>query len=152
MHNRSTIKYTTFFLHSGATQRSSANSVSLKGRHDGIMDELVRERAAGDIWSVEHGKLADAWTKRKKVTIGTTDADRQRDDNTSDKTSALWSGTNKNRNVSTGPLTRLFACLLAPLTHSLAQDCSLRSRPPLPSLIRSLAHFAHSLARGKVNF
>ena len=40
---------------------------------------------------------------------------------------------------------------LAPLTRSLAPDCSLRSRPPLRSLIRSLAHFAHSLARGKVN-
>ena len=27
-----------------------------------------------------------------------------------------------------------------------------RSRPPLRSLVRSLAHLAHSLARGKVNF
>jgi len=41
---------------------------------------------------------------------------------------------------------------LAPLTRSLAPDCSLRSRPPLRSLVRSLAHFAHSLARGKVNY
>ena len=41
--------------------------------------------------------------------------------------------------------------LLAPLTRSLAPDCLLRSRPPLRSLVRSLAHFAHSLARGKVN-
>ena len=54
---------------------------------------------------------------------------------------ALWSGTNKNRDVSTGPLARS----LAPLTRSLAPDCSLRSRPPLRSI-------AHSLARGKVNF
>ena len=38
---------------------------------------------------------------------------------------ALWSGANKNRDVSTGPL----ACPFA----------------------RSLAHFAHSLARGTVN-
>ena len=38
------------------------------------------------------------------------------------------------------------------LTRSLAPDCLLRSRPPLRSLIRSLAHFAHSLARGKVNY
>ena len=50
---------------------------------------------------------------------------------------ALWSGTNKNRDVSTGSLTRPFARSLAPLTHSLAPDCSLRSRPLLRSL-RSL--------------
>ena len=37
------------------------------------------------------------------------------------------------------------------LVCSLAPDCSLHSRPPLHSLVRSLAHFAHSLARGKVN-
>ena len=67
-------------------------------------------------------------------------------------TKALWSETNMNRDVSTGPLARPFARLLAPLTRSLAPDCSLRSRPPLRSLVRSLAHFAHSLARGKVNF
>ena len=64
---------------------------------------------------------------------------------------ALWSETNKNRDVSTGPLARPFARSLAPLTRSLAPDCSLRSRPPLRSLVRSLAHFAHSLARGKDN-
>ena len=46
---------------------------------------------------------------------------------------------------------RSFAHSLAPLPRSLALDCSLRSRPPLRSLVRSLAHFAHSLARGKVN-
>ena len=62
---------------------------------------------------------------------------------------ALWSGTSKNRDVSTGPLARPFARSLAPLTRSLAPDCSLRSRPPLRSLVHSLAH---SLARGKVNF
>ena len=44
--------------------------------------------------------------------------------------------------LSTGPLARLFV-------RSLAPDCSLRLRPPLRSLVRSLAHFAHSLARGK---
>ena len=63
---------------------------------------------------------------------------------------ALWSITAKNTDCSTGPLARPFARSLAPLTRSLAPDCSLRSRPPLRSLIRSLAHFAHSLARGKV--
>ena len=63
------------------------------------------------------------------------------------KAKPLWSGTNKNRDVSTSP----FARSLTPLTNSLAPDCSLRSRPPLRSLARSLAHFAHSLARGKVN-
>ena len=61
-------------------------------------------------------------------------------------------GTNKSRDVSTGPLARPFARSLAPLSRSLAPDCPLRSRPPLRSLVRSLAHFAHSLARGKVNF
>ena len=65
---------------------------------------------------------------------------------------ALRSGSTKNRDVSTGSLARPFAHSLAPLTRSLAPDCSLRSRPPLRSLARSLAHFAHSLARGKVNF
>ena len=66
-------------------------------------------------------------------------------------TIALWSGTNKNRDVSTGPLARTFARSLAPLTHLLAPDCSLCSRPPLRSLACLLAYFAHSLARGKVN-
>ena len=66
-------------------------------------------------------------------------------------TSALWSITAKNRDVSTGPLARPFTRSLAPLTRSLAPDCSLRSRPLLRSLVRSLAHFAHSLARWTVN-
>ena len=63
-------------------------------------------------------------------------------------TEALWSGTNKKRDVTTGPLARPFARSLAPLTP----DCSLRSRPPLRSLVPALADFTHSLARGKVNF
>ena len=65
---------------------------------------------------------------------------------------ALWSGINKNQDVSTGPLARPFARSLAPLTRLLAPDCSLRSRPPLRTLVCSLAHFAHSLACGKMNF
>ena len=65
---------------------------------------------------------------------------------------AKWAGLTKNTDWSTGPLARPFARSLAPLTHSLATDCSLRSRPPLRSLVRSLAHFAHSLSRGKMNF
>ena len=67
---------------------------------------------------------------------------------------ALWSRTAKYTDCSTGPLARPFAHSLAPLTRSLATDCSLRSRPPLRSrsLVRSLAHFAHSLARGKGNY
>ena len=69
-----------------------------------------------------------------------------------DKTDALWARSAKNTHVCTGPLARPFARSLAPLTRSLALDCSLRSRPPLRSLVRSLTHFAHSLARGKVNF
>ena len=66
-------------------------------------------------------------------------------------TNSLWSITAKNTDCSTGPLARPFARSLAPLTRSLAPDCSLRSRPPLRSLVCSLAHFAHSLARGTVN-
>ena len=53
---------------------------------------------------------------------------------------------------SSGPLARPFARSLAPLTRSLAPHYSLRSRASLRSLVRSLAHFAHSLARGKANF
>ena len=64
---------------------------------------------------------------------------------------ALWSGTNKNRDISTGPLACAFARSLAPLTCLLALDCLLCSRLLLRSLVRSLAHFAHSLARGKMN-
>ena len=63
-----------------------------------------------------------------------------------------WARSTKNTDWSTGPLARPFARSLAPLTRSLAPDYSLRSRPPLRSLVRSLAHFAHFLARGKVNF
>ena len=54
---------------------------------------------------------------------------------------ALWSGTNKNQDVSTGPLVRSFART----ARSLAPHYS---RTPLCSL----AHFAHSLARGKVSY
>ena len=45
----------------------------------------------------------------------------------------LWSGTNKNRDVSPGPLARPFARSLAPLTRLLAAHYSLRSRAPLRS-------------------
>ena len=55
---------------------------------------------------------------------------------------------NEDDDVSTGPLARPFARSLAPLTHSLASPCLLRSRAPLRSFVRSLAH---SRARGKVN-
>ena len=64
---------------------------------------------------------------------------------------ALWSGTNKNRDVSTGPLARPFAHSLALLTRSLAQHCSVRLHSLLRSLVCSFAHFAHSLVRGTVN-
>ena len=63
---------------------------------------------------------------------------------------ALWARSTKNPDVSAGPLARPFARSLAPLTRSLAPHYSLRSRAPLRSLARSLPHFAHSLARGKV--
>ena len=55
--------------------------------------------------------------------------------------SALWSRMIKNSDVSTEPLARLFAHLLARLTCSLA----------LPASLRSLTHYAHSLTRGKVD-
>ena len=60
----------------------------------------------------------------------------------------LWSKIIKNPDCSTGPLARPFARSLAPLTRLLAPDCL---RPLLRSLTCSLAHFAHSLARGTVN-
>ena len=50
---------------------------------------------------------------------------------------AQWGRTAKNWDVGTGPL---------------APHYSLCSRAPLRTLVRSLAHFAHSLARGKVNY
>ena len=59
--------------------------------------------------------------------------------------------TAKNTDCSAAPLARPFARSLAPLTRSLAPDCSLCSRPPLRSLVRSLVNFAHFLARGTVN-
>ena len=65
---------------------------------------------------------------------------------------ALWFRTAMTRDVRTGPLAHPFARLLAPLTRLLERDCSLRSRPPLRSLVCSLTHFAHSLARGKGNY
>ena len=42
--------------------------------------------------------------------------DRGQGSSRSGQTEALWSGTNKNRDVSTGPLARPFARSLAPLT------------------------------------
>ena len=63
---------------------------------------------------------------------------------------ALLFRTAKNSDMSTGPLACPFAHARAPLTHSLAPPCSLRSRAPLHSFVCSLAHFTHSLARGKV--
>ena len=62
-------------------------------------------------------------------------------------TGLLWSGTNKNQDISTGPFARPFARSLAPLTHSLAPDCSLCSCPPLRSLTRSLARSLRSHPR-----
>ena len=67
----------------------------------------------------------------------------------SSSSAALWSGTNKNRDVSTGPLARP---LLVRSHRSLVRLLRTASRPPLRSPLRSLAHFAHSLAPGKVNF
>ena len=54
---------------------------------------------------------------------------------------------------STGPVARPFTRSLALLTHWLAPHCSLRSRAPLRSFVRSLARsLTHSRARGKEMF
>ena len=59
---------------------------------------------------------------------------------------ARWSGTNKNRDVSTGPLARPFAYSLAPLTRWLAPNCLLRGLPSA-ALTCSLACSLRSLPR-----
>ena len=51
-----------------------------------------------------------------------------------------WFRTAKNRDVSNGPFACPLTRSLTPLTHSLAPHCSLRSRAPLRSFVRSLAH------------
>ena len=89
------------------------------------------------------GKLADENELFKQVGGGL--AWRK----TGERPSALWARSTKNPDVITGPFARPFAqsftCLLAP-------HCSLRLCAPLRSLVCSLAHFAHSLPRGKVNY
>ena len=55
----------------------------------------------------------------------------------------------KQPRIKTEVLGHLLVRSLAPLTRLLAPDCLLHSRPPLRSLIGSLALF---LARGKVNY
>ena len=52
----------------------------------------------------------------------------------------LWYRSAKNPDESTGPLARLFARSLAPLTRSLAPPCLLRSRATLCSFGCLLAH------------
>ena len=64
---------------------------------------------------------------------------------------AQWARSTKSPDESVGPFTRPFARLLVLLTYSFAPHCSLCSRAPLRSLVCSLAHFAHSRARGTVN-
>ena len=54
------------------------------------------------------------------------------------KAAAQWGRTAKNRDVSTGPLARPFARLLAPLSH--LPHCLLRSRALLRSFVHLLAH------------
>ena len=53
-------------------------------------------------------------------------------------TTALWSRTSKNPDVSTGLLTLSFTPSLAPLTHWLAPPCSLCSGVPPRSFVHSL--------------
>ena len=53
---------------------------------------------------------------------------------------ALLFRTAMNRDMSTGPLTRLFAHSLALLTHSIAPHCLLHSHAPLRSFVCSVAH------------
>ena len=68
-----------------------------------------------------------------------------------DNTCTQWARIRKNIDQSTGPLAHPVAHSLAPLTRSLAPHYQLCSRAPLRSLVRSLAHFAHSLAQGTGN-
>ena len=63
---------------------------------------------------------------------------------------SMWVRSTKNTDWSNGPLACPFARSLALLTCSLAPHYSLRSRAPLRSLPRSLAHCAHPLACGTV--
>ena len=67
----------------------------------------------------------------------------------------LWSRKIKNPDLSSGPLVLPFAHLFAPFTRLLAAPCSLCSRAPLHSLVRSFARSLTSslvvLARGTVN-
>ena len=80
-------------------------------------------------------------TKKKKKNKNKNKMEEEKEKKT------LWSIIAKNTDCSTRPPARPFACLLAPLTRSLALDCSLRSRPPLrslTSLARSLRSHPHS--------
>jgi len=53
---------------------------------------------------------------------------------------ALWCKITRNPDLSTGPHARPLARLLAPLSHSLALHCLLRSHTPLRSFVCSLAY------------
>ena len=92
--------------------------------------EMMRTRMKTSDDKVDVKRTTRRKGKRRESCVGIT---RQ------DETSALWAWINKNWDVSIGSLARPFARSLAPLTRSLAPDCSLRSRPPLHSLFRSLA-------------
>ena len=61
-------------------------------------------------------------------------------------TAALWSGTNKNQDISTGPLARLFAHSLVPLTR-FAGSILLALLAPSAALTHSLARSLRSLPR-----
>ena len=67
------------------------------------------------------------------------------------ETITLWAWITKNTDWSTGPLARPFANSLVSLTRSLTPDCSLRSRPPLRSLVRSLTLLTPSLVGQWIN-
>ena len=130
------------------------NVIGTGGRKSGRTDG----RSSTEKWtsiSQELDRLIAQQTYRdvaKNACDGFTDAGICTKDKRTDRQgSAPWSGSTKNRNVSTGPLARAFARLLAPLTRLLAPPYSLCLRTPLRSLARSLTHFAHSRARGKVN-
>ena len=116
------------------TTRIDGDDENEADEDDGVNGDSDRSRDSEDLFDQPTAFASSEAHRRSKETFEV------------EAGSALWSETNKNRDVSTGPLTRP----LAPLTRSLAPDCSLRSRPPLRSLVRSLAHFAHSLARGEV--
>ena len=115
------------------------------GTHGEVEDGEGGDGRKGSLISENVTSMFRRLSSREKTTLEPNDEDDDNDDDDNyvdaedDDGDALWSGTNKNRDVSTGPLACPFIRPFAPLARLLVPDCSLRTRPPLRSLIRSLA-------------